>query len=272
MKQSKIRMMVVCAHPDDADLMAGGLAVKHAKLGNTVKFVSLTNGNAGHHIIGGKQLAERRYEEAQQAAKIGGFEYQIWDVDDGTLIPSLENRRKLIEQIRDFKPDMVLTHRPNDYHPDHRYTSQLVQDAAYLLTVPNVCSLTRHMDKMPVIAYLYDNFQKPYPFLPDMIVSIDDVIDTKIKMLDSHVSQMYEWLPYNDNNSEPIPEERNARLVWLKNEWNSYLAGVADKYRTQLINRYGEEKGESIKYAEAFEFCEYGSILDKKQIDILFPL
>lgn len=267
----QLRLLVVGAHPDDCDIRAGGLACLYATHGHKAKFVSVTNGDAGHHEIGGLELAQRRNAEAQAVATVAGIEYQLLDNHDGELVPTLENRRKLIRIIREFKPDLILTHRPNDYHPDHRYTSILVQDSAYMVTVPNVCSLVPHLQKNPAIAYVSDGFQKPQPFAPTVVIDVDSVNDTKFDMLHCHESQVYEWLPYNGGYLETVPGDRSERRSWLEDRWGPRLKGIADKYREKLIRLYGEEHGKQVVYAEAFEACEYGSSLTEERMAHLFP-
>lgn len=264
------RILVIGAHPDDPDVKAGGIAAKYADAGHDVQFVSLTNGDAGHHEIGGVELTRRRREEAQAAADVVGIDYQVMENHDGELQPSLENRKKLIRLIREYDPNLVLTHRPNDYHPDHRYTSQLVQDSAYMVTVPNVCTDTPILEEDPVIAYLSDGFQKPYPFDPDVVVAIDDVIDKKVEMLHQHKSQMYEWLAYNNGHLDEVPESDTERREWLKTERLPDFQNIADRFRDELVERYGED-GKDIQYAEAFEGCEYGSQLTDENKTELFP-
>ncbi|RLE09915.1 PIG-L family deacetylase [Candidatus Aerophobetes bacterium] len=266
-----VKILVFGAHPDDCDIKAGGFAIKHAQLGNKVRFVSVTNGDTGHYRIGGASLARRRYKEAQKAARIAGIEYKIYDIHNGQLLPTLENRLKIVEEIREFQADLVLTHRPNDYHPDHRYTSQLVQDAAYTVTVPNVCALTPHLMQNPVMAYVADDFQKPYPFSPDIVISIDDVVDKKLDMLHCHESQFYEWLPYNENILEQVPKAPEERKRWLKERMKIRFRKIADKYRALLKKRYGDEAGSKVLYAEAFEICEYGGKLTEEKRKGLFP-
>lgn len=271
MDTKQIRVLVIGAHPDDCDIKAGGVAALYAQKGHVVKFVSVTNGDAGHHEIGGGPLAKRRNAEAQAAAEIIGIDYELLDNHDGELMPTLENRYKIIRSIREFRADLIMTHRPNDYHPDHRYTSMLVQDAAYMVTVPNICALTSHLEKNPVIVYLSDNFRKPYPFTPDVVVGIDAVVDKKIDMLHCHVSQFYEWLPYNSGTLHLVPNSPNERHKWLADRLRNRFSNVADKYREKLIECYGEKEGNNIQYAEAFESCEYGSQLNAENLPILFP-
>src|SRR5438270_3665078 len=189
MSAEALRLLIIGAHPDDADYAAGGLAALYRRAGHVVKMVSLTNGDAGHHLTPGRQLAARRRKEAAAAGAVIGATYDLLDNHDGELQPTLENRRQVIRLIRSYRPDLVLTHRPNDYHPDHRYTSQLVQDAAYMVTVPAVTPDTPHLAANPVIAYLPDDFQKPYPFRPSVVVDVGGVLEQIVAMLHCHTWQ-----------------------------------------------------------------------------------
>src|SRR5262249_6951039 len=197
MAERPLRLLIIGAHPDDADYHAGGTAAYYAAAGHTVKMVSLTNGDAGHHLLRGPELARRRKAEAAASGAVIGASDEVFDNPDGWLQPSPQARTQVIRLIRSFQPDLVLTHRPNDYHPDHRYTSQLVQDAAYMVTVPAVVPDTPHLARDPVIAYLPDDFQKPTPFRPDVVVDVGGVVEQVVTMLHCHRSQFYEWLPYN---------------------------------------------------------------------------
>ncbi|MDE0636311.1 MAG: PIG-L family deacetylase [Candidatus Poribacteria bacterium] len=271
MDTKQIRVLVFGAHPDDCDIKAGGVAALYAQKGHRVKFVSVTNGDAGHHEMGGGPLAQRRNAEAQAAANIIGIEYELFDNHDGELMPTLENRYQIIRTIREFRPDLIMTHRPNDYHPDHRYTSILVQDAAYMVTVPNISALTPHLQKNPVIVYLSDGFMKPYPFTPDVVVGIDAVVEQKIDMLHCHESQFYEWLPYNNGTLNAVPNSSEDRREWLAGRLRNRFNSIAEKYRDLLVELYGKKVGANIQYAEAFESCEYGSSLAAENLPILFP-
>lgn len=271
MPNSPLNILVIGAHPDDPDFCAGGTAALYARQGHRVKLVSLTNGDAGHHEMGGAPLAWRRRQEAAAAGKVLGVEYITLDIHDGTLLPTIENRHQVIALIREFQPDLIMTHRPNDYHPDHRYASQLVQDASYMVTVPNVVSHIPHLAKMPVIVYMWDHFQKPAPFQPDVIVPIDEVIETKFDALHQHTSQMYEFLPYNGGYLHEVPSDLSKRRSWLAEHYNPRMCRIADLYRDKLLARYGAERGAAIHYAEAYEACEYGSPLTDEKKSVLFP-
>ncbi|MEZ4861072.1 MAG: PIG-L family deacetylase [Caldilineaceae bacterium] len=267
----KLRILIVGAHPDDPDYSAGGTAALYARHGHQVKLVSLTNGDAGHHEQGGAPLAWRRRQEAANAGAQLGVEYITLDIHDGALLPTLENRYQVIALIREFQPDLITVHRPNDYHPDHRYTSQLVQDASYMVTVPNVVAHVPHLRVMPVIVHTWDRFQKPYPFQPDVVVAIDEVVEQKVNALHCHTSQMYEWLPYNGRYLEEVPAGEEDRRAWLRQRQDARLRLQADLYRKQLITRYGDAKGAQVQYAESFEVCEYGSPLTEEARVRLFP-
>ncbi len=271
MKDGKLQILIFGAHPDDCDIKAGGLAALYARLGHRVKFVSHTNGATGHHEIGGIELARRRFAEAQAVAKVLGIDYQVLDNHTGELEPTVHYRKEVIRIIRDFEPDLVMSHRPNDYHPDHRYSAQLVQDAAYIVTVPNMCPLTPHLNTNPVIMYLSDNFQKPIPFQADVVVDIDEVIEKKLDALHCHTSQMYEWLPYNSGVLDQVPQGEDERRAWMAKNRSRAFVATADKYRDRLIALYGRAHGNKVKYSEAFEVCEYGSSLTEERRNILFP-
>jgi len=271
MIRKKLRILAFGAHPDDCDIKMGGTAIKYAKMGHKVKFISVTTGDTGHYAMGGGPLAKRRRDEAMKAAKVAGIEYEILDIHGNQLLPTLENRYLIIRKIREFKPDIIFTHRPYDYHPDHRYTSQLIQDAAYTVTVPNVEALTPHLTYNPVIAYMSDDFRRPYPFSPDVVVGIDDVVEEKMRMLHCHESQMYEWLPYNQGILDEVPEDEDERFKWLKGKFLPRFREIADKYRDRLRELYGRDEGDKIQYAEAFEICEYGAPVREEDIKRIFP-
>jgi LmbE family N-acetylglucosaminyl deacetylase len=271
MSTDRLRVLIFGAHPDDCEFTAGGVAALYAQQGHEVLFVSLTNGDAGHQQQAGAQLVQRRRAEALAAAAVIGIRYELLDNHDGELLPTLENRRKLITLIRAFKPDLIMSPRPNDYHPDHRYTAQLIQDAAYMVMVPNICASSPHLADNPAIVYVSDHFQKPYPFTPDVVVAIDDVVEQKVDLLDAHTSQVYEWLPYVGGYLDQVPAAPEQHRAWLRQSLDARLRRDADRFRNLLASRYGTERGHSIKYAEAFEWCEYGAPMTEERMARLFP-
>ncbi len=265
----KIRIIMIGAHPDDCDEDGGGTAALFAQMGYAVKFVSVTNGDAGHQDMQGLALARRRFAEAQESGRRLGVTYDVLDNHDGELMPTLEVRLQIIRKIREWNADIVIAPRPNDYHPDHRYTGVLVQDAAYMVAVPNVASETPALKKNPVFLYYQDHFERPNPFRPDIAVDITSVFDKKVSGLDAHVSQMYEWLPWIGHYLNEVPQSNTDRIKWLA----QISAGqIKPEVRQALEKWYGKERGDQVKYAEAFEICEYGAQPDDNEIKRLFPM
>ena len=266
----KLRIIAFGAHPDDCDIRAGGTAAKWAAMGHLVKFVSVTNGDAGHQSEGGGALARRRRAEAMEAGKrLGIAEYEVLDNHDGELLPTLAVREQIIRRIRQWNADLVLGPRPNDYHPDHRYTGILVQDAAYMVVVPNICPDTPPLRRNPVFMYFEDRFERPNPFRPDIAVDITDVWEKKLDALDAHVSQMYEWLPWVDGILPQVPKDPVARRQWLA---KTRRGTITPAVRAALVKWYGAARAKEIRYAEAFELCEYGRRADEAELRRLFPM
>ncbi|HEY9342821.1 MAG TPA: PIG-L family deacetylase [Hanamia sp.] len=265
----KIRVIMIGAHPDDCDQDGGGTAILFAKLGYAVKFVSVTNGDAGHQTASGVALAQRRFAEAQEAGKRFGVTYDILNNHDGQLLPTLDVRLQIIKKIREWNADIVIAPRPNDYHPDHRYTGILVQDAAYMVAVPNVAPETPALNKNPVFLYYQDFFQRPNSFSPDVAVDITDVYAQKIHALDAHESQMYEWLPWIGHYYDQVPKNKEDREKWL---FESRAVKITPAVRNSLEKWYGKEKANQVQHAEAFEICEYGSQPNDDDIRRLFPM
>lgn len=255
------RYLMIGAHPDDADIRFGGTALKLTRAGHVVKFVSMCNGDCGHFDMDlpREELAARRYGETQASRAVSGIsEYQVFQENhDCELEPSLENRRKVIRLIREFNPDVVLTHRLCDYHADHRAAAQLVLDAAYLTQVPKFCPEAPIPAENPVFAYTWDDFTDPRPFRPDALIPIDDVIDDKCRMMDCHASQFYEWLAWEkkisfDYKNASWEEKKKVLLISFER-----FIRAADRGRARLTEIYGEA-GKNVRYAEAFEYCPYG--------------
>jgi len=265
----QIRVIAFGAHPDDCDIGASGLAAKLAAMGHKVKFVSLTNGDAGHQSMGGGALAKRRRAEATESGRRLGIEYDVLDNHDGELLPTLDVRLQVIRKIRQWQADVVISPRTNDYHPDHRNTGILLQDAAYMVMVPNVAPDTPPLKKNPVFLHFQDRFKKPEAFRPDVAIDITDVFDKKVDALDSHVSQFYEWLPWIDGYLAQVPSGAVERKEWLRKRMQR---PVSPAVRTALEKWYGKERGAAIQYAEAFEVSEYGSQPDEATLRKLFPM
>jgi LmbE family N-acetylglucosaminyl deacetylase len=267
-----LRIICFGAHPDDAEFKAGGVAALWASLGHKVKFVSVTNGDIGHWQKFGPELAARRKAEVTKAAQILGIETEVLDIHDGELLPTLENRLKITRVIRQWQADIVMSHRPNDYHPDHRYTGVLVQDAAFMVTVPFITPETPVLKHNPVFLFYSDYFQKPNPFTPDIAVSIDSVFQKKIDAVDALVSQVYEGgASGSDEFVRRVPSDAAGRREWAVTNHGARYKKVADQFRQGLIQWYGDEAGKKVQFAEAFEICEYGRRPAEEELRKLFP-
>jgi LmbE family N-acetylglucosaminyl deacetylase len=264
-----LQIIMIGAHPDDCDIKSGGTAALFVAMGHHVKFVSVTNGDAGHQSEGGGMLAKRRIAETKEVAKRLGVSYDVLDNHDGELLPTLEIRLQIIRKIREWKADVVIAPRSNDYHPDHRYTGVLVQDAAFMVGVPNIAPDTPPLRKNPVFLYFQDNFKKPNPFQADIAVDITSVIAKKLDGLDAHQSQFFEWLPWIGNYESEVPKDKAKQREYLLSK---RVTKVNPEVKKALEKWYGKEKAEQINYAEAFEICEYGSIPTEAEIRRLFPM
>ncbi len=269
--EEPIRVIVFGAHPDDCELDAGGTAALWAKLGHKVKFVAATNGDIGHHKIAGGELARRRAAEVKRCGEILGVTSEVLDIHDGELMPTLENRKTFVRLIREWKADVVIGPRTNDYHPDHRYTGVLLQDAAFMVIVPNFCPDIPSLRKNPVFLYSEDGFRKPNPFEPDVVVPIDPAIDQKAACYDALESQFYEWNPWLSGYEADVPKDKAARLAWSRDRMARHHGATAEKFRPKLVEWLGPEKARSVKAAEAFEVCEYGTQPSKEELGRLFP-
>lgn len=272
MLERPLRILVIGAHPDDCELKAGGVTALYRRLGHQVKFVSVTNGEAGHHVIPPPRLAEIRRREAEAVARLLGIEYEVLDYPDGRLQPTYEARARLIGLIRRYQPDLILTHRPWDYHPDHRATATLVCDAAYMVIVPHIVPEVPALRVNPVIAYLSDGFQRPYPFSPTVVVDVEPVLDTILDQLECHRSQFHEWLPWTLCEERMVPQDPAGLRAYTRRFYEQLNGSLAERYRALVVQTYGAERGASIRYIEAFEPCEYGSPLDETNKKILFPM
>ncbi|OAI47620.1 GlcNAc-PI de-N-acetylase [Planctomycetaceae bacterium SCGC AG-212-F19] len=268
----KLRIIAFGAHPDDCEIKVGGTGAKWAALGHHVKFVSVTNGDIGHFASAGGPLARRRLDEVTRADKLLGIHTQVLDIHDGELMPTLENRRTILRLIREWHADIVLSHRPNDYHPDHRYVGVLVQDASFMVTVPFFCPDVPHLKKNPVVLYYSDRFERPNAFRPDIIVNIDDVIDKKLAALDLMESQFYERGV--DGSTEQLTKDnanRAERIRQVQQGFRGRDSAVAQKYRDKLVEFYGKDAAAKVGHAEAFEITEYGSRPNATELKKLFP-
>ncbi|MHA1730642.1 MAG: PIG-L deacetylase family protein [Promethearchaeota archaeon] len=267
-----LKVLVIGAHPDDCDLLTGGLSLRHSRAGNRVKYVSVTNGNAGHHFRSPAEVAFLRENEAKESAKALGVEYECLGVNDGHVWVNEEQTRLVVKVIREFHPDLVITHRPYDYHRDHRYVGQLVMDASYMLIVPHYCpEFPVPSHEMPVIAYAWDSFRKPYRFSPDVFVNLskEEHLE-KTRAIGCHESQLFEWLPWTQGMTDLVNAEtdEDQRLDLAAMLINNHYGDIVQIYYDRLLK---EQFGEEAASYEAFEICEYGKQPNRRELKRLFP-
>jgi len=270
--EKKLSILMIGAHPDDCELKAGGSAILWSKLGHRVQFVAMTGGDNGHPSMSGGALQQRRREEALAAAKVLGIaDSHVLDYHGGELLATLDVRREVVRLIREARADVVISHRSTDYHPDHRYTATLVQDAAYMVTVPFFLPSVPALEKNPVFLFFQDKFTRPAPFQPDIAIDIDEVFEQKLEALEAHASQMFEWLPFMMSRSsgrpEQVPSNPVERRAWLAKAWFPDLP--SQDVQSCLKRLYPGR--EASQRAEAFEICEYGRPLAPSEFRDMFP-
>jgi N-acetylglucosamine malate deacetylase 1 len=266
----QLRVLFIGAHPDDCEYLAGGTAIKYKSMGHIVKFLSITNGDTGHYSICREELARIRRIEAGNAGLLHGIESEVLGISSNRLVPDIGTRELIIYKIREFRPDIIFCHRPNDYHPDHRYSAILVQDSVYASRIPHVCPEIPFLKQSPAMFYMFDEFRKPYEFLSDVVVDIDSVLDKKVGMLHCHKSQFYDWLPWIENETAQVPKDDVARFIWLMKRQKDIDRRTSDKFREKLKARYGVSEGLKVECSEAFEICEYGEHLTEEKLNDYF--
>lgn len=269
-------ILCIGAHPDDNEVSLGGTAAHLAHHGHNIVFVSVTNGNKGHYApkytAQPSALAARRDREARAAAQIINAQYRTLNIPDGEVYVTQHATEQMIRLIRSVGdpgegPQLVLLNRPCDYHRDHRYTARLVLDATYMLTVPMICPDTPHLAQMPVFAYHEDSFTEEGPFRADVLVDIQPVFEHKIDMITAHQSQFFEWLPYNMQILDTIPQNPQAQRTW-----------IAEHYRLQAQNTAQKHKNPRVAptppptLAEAFQISEYGRQPTDEELAQLFEI
>lgn len=284
--KNKLKILMIGAHPDDCEFSGGGTALKYIENGHIVKYLSTTNGCCGHQTYKRDELVKIRQEEMNTVSKKYGIIYESWDIPDTELVADLKTREKMVETIRAFKPDVIFTHRTNDYHPDHRNTALLVQDASYLLIVPSYLPNVEPLKETPVIMFFHDNFTNP-PIKPNVFIDITDVIDKKYDSYFCHSSQVFEWLPFASNKLHLIPKDNAERITWYKtpyvprdkilslNKLKKYAnhsdyrdALIASTFRKFFKKTY---KNKKVIFGEVFETSEYGKQLTDEIKKELFP-
>lgn len=266
-----LRIIAFGAHPDDCEINAAGVGALWAAAGHEFKCVSMTNGDIGHFGQAGGALALRRIQEVNACHEHLGTTVEVMDIHDGQLMPTLENRRKVANLIREWQADIVMVHRRYDYHADHRYSGVLVDDAIILVEAPFFALDTPPLRRSPVVLYFHDNFERPYPFQPDLVVDIDETAGVKVDCLNEMPSQFSDVDSWTYGRSENVPATEAERLQRRVNNLMQRNVSQAETYRDRLIQLYGERRAANVTHAESFELSQYGRQVSEEQLKSLFP-
>lgn len=266
-----LRIIAFGAHPDDCEINAAGVGALFAAQGHEFKCVSMTNGDIGHFGQSGGALALRRMKEVNACHEHLGTTGEVMDIHDGELMPTLENRRKVANKIREWQADIVMVHRRYDYHADHRYSGVLVDDAIILVEAPFFALDTPPLPKSPVVLYYHDGFERPYPFQPDLVVDIDETADLKVDCLNEMPSQFSDVDSWTYGRSDDIPATEEERLNRRVGNLMARYSAQADDYRNRLVDLYGERRASGVEYAESFELSQYGRQATEEELKALFP-
>ncbi|MGA3324052.1 MAG: PIG-L family deacetylase [Terriglobia bacterium] len=237
------RLLVVMAHPDDAEMLVGGTLFHLKDLGWELRIVTMTEGDCGSATVSREEIARIRYAEAQAAAAYLGARYTCVGLMDVEVTFNVENLRRVVEVMRRFDPDVVVTHSPADYMLDHEEASRLVRGAAFALAMPNY--ETRQVPPAPrgrstPALYYADAIEGKDPLgrriYPQFYVDISKPLPQKREMLSRHVSQR-EWL----RSHHGMDEYLNQMEAWAAGYGNESGFAYAEGFRQHLGHGYPRE-------------------------------
>jgi LmbE family N-acetylglucosaminyl deacetylase len=236
--------------------------------------ITVTNGDRGHFFEEYKTrphlLASRRLEEARKAAAAIGADSRTLNLHDGGVYVNEENTMAMVRLLRELQPDLVLFNRNVDYHRDHRYASQLVLDATFMLTVPLYCPETPALKQMPVFAYWFDRFTEGQPFRADILVPTDSVLKEKADVGQEHISQFFEWLPWHAGRYDEVPQDPAERRKGIEEMVRGRGEWVRNHIPEEIVQKWAP--GREIRCCEAFQISEYGHTPDEAALGRLFPI
>lgn len=268
----ELRLMIVAAHPDEADMYAGGTAALLAEKGAKIKFLSLTNGDAGHFEIGGMQLARRRWHEAQEAAQhLGIDEYEVMNEHDGELYPSLWLRNQVIERVRRWAPDILIGFHADGFgHGDNRNAGRILAEAVPFLGLPAVLPTIPELRKKVLCLWMWDygtyNLHRH-----DIAIDVTPTIEKKLLACHAHATQFLEFAPYERGFLDQVPTTWEGRREFILKYWSEFMF-TQDNQRESLAKWYGADRVKDIAYAESFQIAPYGYQPTDAEIRRLFDL
>lgn len=256
-----MNVIVIVAHPDEGEIYVGGTAYLFSRLGHRVKFLSLTNGDAGHYAMAPEALAAKRRQEAMSAkAVLGLSDYEILEVHDQYLANTDAIRRQVIDRIRAWEADVVFSYYPIDGgHVDNMCAGRIVRDA-----VPSLA-----MTPMPVCLYVRDYFTAEFSYIADIAVPVDHVWETKLRACACHESQVCDAIPHEMGILEVVRADPERRQKFIYD--NTYaFTRKTPSIKPALQKWFGQARAEAVKYVEAFEIAEFGrQATDQEVVQLL---
>jgi len=267
-----LRVIAIAAHPDEADMYAGGTAALFARMGHHVKFVSLTCGDAGHYEMGRYELAARRYKEAQEAAsRLGVLEYDVLDAHDSELAPTIETRKRVLRAIRSWRPDIVIgLHPDGGGHPDNRAAGIAVEEAMAFVTNRNALPDVPALDKRPLHLYMIDYITMRV-HQHDLTIDIDSSIEAKLLACDANASQFYEASARAFCDPADVPTTWEGKRAFILEHWADTMYALPEM-RASLASWYGEDHAAKVTFAETFQFSFEGRRPEREELLRLFPM
>lgn len=211
-----MRVLAIHAHPDDVEILAGGTVALLARLSHTITIATFTAGDCGSHELPPAEIAAvRRGEAGRSAARIGAA-YVCLGMGDLAIFSDDPSRRRVVEVLRETRPEVVLTSSPSDYLCDHEAASALVRDACFAAPAPNYhTGAQRAAAPLEAIPHLYwmdpvgGEDREGRAVEPEFIVNVKDTFALKRAMLSEHASQR-EWLRHHHGTDDYL----NAMERW----------------------------------------------------------
>ncbi len=233
----KHHILSIHAHPDDAEILAGGTLTLLAEAGHQVTIVTMTPGDCGSMEFGPDEISVMRQAEGAAAAAQIGAAYECAEFRDLAIFNDDPSRRRVTEVLRRLQPTVVLTSSPTDYHCDHEATSILVRDACFAVSCPNY--RTGEAAPLPGIPHLYfmDSIEgrdrDGRPVSADFAVDIETVFGRKREMLAAHASQR-EWL----QKQHGLDDYLRSMEEWTRARGQAFSVPYAEGFRQYKHHPY----------------------------------
>ncbi len=225
-----MNILAVGAHPDDIEINCAGTLARFAEQGHPVTIAVFTCGDMGDLEAPPDQLAATRKREAEASASQIGARLLWPGVTDELVFPNEEQRSIMIDLLREADPDVIITHSPNDYHPDHCYVSQLVFDSYFQKGLPHIPNQKRPACRFGQAQIYHMDNLGGINFVPVEYVDITSVFEIKKKMLECHESQV-----------KPMKELANTdmtQMIEVQARFRGFAAGCAMAEAFRRVEAY----------------------------------